>query len=157
MKIIVQNKSSESSPIIIDICEHKRSNENDKPLSIPEMAQQIVNELVKVLPQKWEKVRLYSQITKSSYEYFFYVYVNGKYIQCYSDEMKSKYKINDYDLQKVFDKLYEIMLPDQLDKKWYVATLLLDKSGKVSIEYEYKNYKESILEYKKIWKDKYLK
>ena len=135
----------------------KPTDSNSQKTDIPEMCQSIVNELVKVLPAKWEKVRLYSQITKSSYEFFYQVYVDKKWIQCYQPDIYEKYGISEAEISNVFDKLYEIMLPDQRSKNWYVATLSLDKSGKVKLDYEYKDYSETSLKYKKMWKEKFLK
>ena len=130
--------------------------DNNQKIDIPKMCQSIANELVKVLPAKWEKVCLYSQITKSNYEFFYHVYVDKRWIQCYQPDIYEKYGISEAEISKVFDKLYEIMLPDQCSKNWYVATLSLDKSGKVKLDYEYKDYSKTSFKYKKMWKEKFL-
>ena len=91
----------------------------------------ITKNLVTVLPENWEKVCLYCQITNDSYEFFFHVKVDGIYIQSF--DLEKSYKISRKELRD------------------------LEKNGKFSTEYEYTDYSENSLEYKKAWKEKYLK
>lgn len=114
----------------------------------------VAEELVTVLPEKWEKVMLYSQITDDSYEFFFYVQVGEQFIQCY--ELEQEFGIPRKEIRKCFSKLNDILKSDYKEKKWYVLTYLLDKNGKFTTEYEYTDYSENSLDYKKQWKVKYL-
>ena len=110
---------------------------------------QITEKLVPLLPSDWEKVHLYSQITEDAYEFFFYVYVDGKYIQCF--ELNNEDAILD-----AFDELNNIMTPDWQEKKWSVCTFSLDNKGQVNVDYDYSELPDEILGYKEAWEKKYL-
>lgn len=116
---------------------------------------EITEKLVQVLPEGWEKVCLYCQLTDSTYEFFFHVKVGGKYIQCY--DLEKSYKITRAELRDCFKQLYSILKPDYINNHFYVMTFILDRAGKFKTEYEYKDFSEVSLEYKKTWKEKYLK
>lgn len=120
-----------------------------------DMYKEIAEQLLPVLPNEWEDVKLYSQITNSSYEFFFHVKVNGTYIQCFN--LDKKYSISKNSLREVFKKLYGIIKPDYDEKKWFAMTYSLSNSGKFNVDYEYTDYTEKTLEYKELWKAKYLK
>ncbi|MBQ9539148.1 MAG: DUF600 family protein [Treponema sp.] len=111
--------------------------------------QSVANKLVPVLPSKWEKVHLYAQISVDAYEFFFYVFVNGKYVQCFDLD-------NEDEILDVFDELNDIMFPDWNEKKWSVCTYSLDKSGHVSVDYDYDELPDNIMEYKHKWEKKYV-
>src|SRR5574344_140035 len=107
--------------------------------------QKIGSELVNVLPDNWEKVCLYAQVTEKSYEFFFHVKVDGEYIQCFN--LEKTYNITRKELREVFKKLYDTLLGDQKEKNWYVLTYILEKSGKFTTEYEYNDHSEDSLGY----------
>ena len=114
----------------------------------------IAQELVKVLPDNWEKVCLYVQPTDDTYEVFFHVLVDGHFIQCF--ELEKQFSITRQELRQCFSILNTIIKPDYQEKHWYVLTYILDKSGKFITEYEYIDHSEHSLDYKKQWKNKYL-
>lgn len=116
---------------------------------------EIAKNLVTVLPENWEKVCLYCQLTKDSYEFFFHVKVDGNYIQNF--DLEKSYKITRKEIRDCFKNLYTILRPDYETKNYYVMTFILANSGKFTTEYEYTDYSEKSLEYKKTWKEKYLK
>lgn len=120
-----------------------------------DLYKEIAENLLDSLPKNWEDVKLYAQLTKSSYEFFFYVKVNGSYIQCF--ELEKSYLITRKQLRDTFKKLYSIVKPDFEEKKWFAMTFSLTNEGKFNVEYEYTDYTENTLEYKKQWKSKYLK
>lgn len=120
-----------------------------------DLYKEIAENLLDSLPKNWEDVKLYAQLTKSSYEFFFYVKVNGSYIQCF--ELEKSYLITRKQLRDTFKKLYSIVKPDFEEKKWFAMTFSLTNEGKFNVEYEYTDYTENTLEYKKLWKSKYLK
>lgn len=120
-----------------------------------DLYKEIAENLVKVLPNGWEDVKLYAQLTKSSYEFFFHVKVNGEYIQCFN--LEEKYGISKKMLRDVFKSLYALLKPDFEEKNWFVMTYSLTKAGKFNVDYEYTDYSEKTLEYKEQWKSKYLK
>ncbi len=108
-----------------------------------------------VLPSGWEKVRLYSQLNNSSYEFFFYVKIDNTFVQCFN--LEKDYGISRKELRQVFKKMYKILLPTQEKMKWFVMTFLLSNDGTFKADYEYKDYSENTLEYKDIWETKYLR
>lgn len=111
--------------------------------------------LVNVLPKDWEKALLFAQITDGSYELFYYAKVKGAYYNNFDLE-KTEYGISRKDVRECFRNIYEILLPDYHEKGWYAMTYILSKSGEFTLDYEYTDYSEDTLSYKKIWKEKYL-
>lgn len=116
---------------------------------------EIAKNLVTVLPENWEKVCLYCQLTKDSYEFFFYVKVDGNYIQNF--DLEKTYKITRKEIRDCFKNLNTVLRSDYESKNYYVMTFILANNGKFTTEYEYTDYSEKSLEYKKNWKEKYLK
>lgn len=119
-----------------------------------EMYKSITENLVKCLPDGWEKVCTYIQVSKNSYEVFFHVKIGGKYIQCFNLEKDFGIKRNT--LRESFKSIAQSSKDDQAEKKWYVMTFLLSADGKFSVEYEYTDYSETSLDYMSQWKNKYL-
>lgn len=111
--------------------------------------------LVNVLPKDWEKVLLFSQITDGSFELFYYVKLYGKYYRNFDIE-NSEFGISRKEVCDCFRHIYTILLPDYHEKGWYAMTFILSKSGEFTVEYEYTDYSEDSLSYKKIWKEKYI-
>ena len=120
-----------------------------------DMYKNVAENLLKVLPKNWEKVYLYSQITESSYEFFFYVKINGVFVQCF--ELEKDYGISKKHLRDVFKSLNIIIRPDYEEKKWFVMSYFLTNTGKFDVDYEYEDYSEKTFEYKQHWIKKYIK
>lgn len=116
--------------------------------------EKIIDELAAVLPEKWEKVCLYSHVREENYEFFFYVKLDGKYIQYV--ELEDLCDISEQEIDEVFDKLYEILLPDFMENAWNVLTYIVTNDGKYNVEYDYEDF-DDIIFYRKAWKEKYLK
>lgn len=122
------------------------------------MIKGIANLLVSIQPRGWQKVILYANISKNSYEIFFYTKINGKYKKNFELE-KLGYGLTREKTMKIFDEIYKLLLPDQRTFKWKVCTFILDKNGKVSMEYDYDtnfNTFDEENEYKEGWKEEYL-
>lgn len=116
---------------------------------------EIANELVTVLPKGWEIVHLYSYIAKGTYEFFYYVKIDGKYIQCF--DLSEKYGIQEDSILSVFDKLYSLLKEEQSKSKWNVCTFSLTSEGKFNMDYDYEPFPEDEFAYKNAWEKKYLK
>lgn len=112
--------------------------------------------LFNVLPNGWDKAILYAQITESSYELFYYAKVNGEYINNFDLE-KEGLGVDRQEVRKHFREIYEILLPNYRENQWYAMTFILSKTGEFTVDYEYTDYSENSFEYKKLWKEKYLK
>ena len=114
----------------------------------------IVNELVGIQPQDWTRVVAYAQITEESYEIFFYSKVEDKYVKNF--DLEKKYNLPRVDVRTCFKKVYEELLPDFKEKQWFVCTIQIERNGKFSFEYEYTDYSEDSINFKRLWKNKYL-
>ena len=112
--------------------------------------------LFNVLPNGWDKAILYAQITESSYELFYYAKVNGEFVINFDLE-KEGLGVDRQEVRKCFREIYEILLPNYRENQWYAMTFILSKTGEFTVDYEYTDYSENSFEYKKLWKEKYLK
>lgn len=107
-----------------------------------------------ILPENWEKLCLYSYVRDDNYEFFFYVKVGERYYQYI--ELEDEFDIALEEIRKVFDELYKILLPDFMEKAWNILTYVLSNDGTFNVEYDYDEIEDRI-EYRKMWKEKYLK
>ena len=115
--------------------------------------EKIIDELTAILPEKWEKVCLYSHVREENYEFFFYVKLDGKFIQYI--ELEKLCGISKEEIRGVFDKLYDILLPDFMENAWNVLTYIVTNDGIYNVEYDYEDF-DDIISYRKAWKEKYL-
>lgn len=115
--------------------------------------QQISDEIIKVLPNNWQKVCLFGTLSQSSYEFFFYVKVNNEYVQCFSLENVSNIKRNE--VSKVFRRLYDVLKSDKMVLSSNGFTFVMTADGKFHVDYEY-NEIDNIIAYTNTWKKKYL-
>lgn len=123
----------------------------------------IAEKLQPVLPVSWNKVCLYAEIQEKSYEIFFYCFVNGqaKPIQCY--DLPKIYDIEENKIDAVFEEINLVLNnvwknSEGKDKKfWSNFTFVLESTGKFNAYYDYTDLSEGSYEYKKVWKEKYLK
>ena len=115
----------------------------------------IANKLVELQPVNWSKVIAYAQITEESYEICFYSKIDGKFYKNY--ELERTHDISRTEVRVLFRSIYDELLPDYRENHWYVCTIQIERNGHFIVEYEYTNYTENSMEYKKSWKEKYLK
>lgn len=116
--------------------------------------QQIINIMVEVLPQYWQKFNLYAQITPNSYEIFFFVKIGENYINCFN--LDKEYGISRKQVRVVSRSIYDILLSDQTEKKWFCMTTIIANDGSFHVDYDYQNHSENTFAYKEAWKAKYL-
>ncbi len=123
----------------------------------------IAKKLQSILPQNWEKVCLYSEIEENSYETVFYCFIKGNAqpIQCYN--LVDEYEIEEDDIDDVFYEINKILKSEWIKLKekgkdvWTNYTFILESNGKFFEEYDYSDLSEGAYDYKKTWKEKYLK
>lgn len=106
----------------------------------------MVKEMLKVLPLDWDRLVLYGELDESSYEFFYYVKVDGCYIQCYDLP-----NVSEEDIDELFGALYAICIRNK-DSDWSSFTLTVESSANFSIDY---TYGEPDVDRDK-WKAKYL-
>ena len=110
-----------------------------------EIYQKVVEKLLKYLPDGWEKVDLYAEVTEEHSCVLFFTMINGEYIYIY--DLPSKY---DVDASDIGFELYPILLPDQQEKKWFSMSFYLKKTGEFNVEYDY-DEAEDIVKYRSDW------
>lgn len=115
--------------------------------------QQIANVISPVFPVKWEKVRVFCQLDQDSYEFFFFVKVEGEYIQNF--DLEKKYAITRKEIRAVFKELFLLMKDSQKENNWRFITLLINSNGDFKADYDYKEG-DVTLENKEDWKKQYL-
>lgn len=122
----------------------------------------IATKLQEILPADWEKVIFYAEVTDSSYEIFYYVFVSDREapLQCY--DIPELYEIEEEKIDEVFEELYNPLLAEQSDlehqgkEKWTNYTLVLENNGKFSVNYDFSPLELEGYNYLTEWKKKYL-
>ena len=118
--------------------------------------QDVFDRLQDCLPEKWENVILYVAYTTGSYSMKYYSNCgNGEFVDCFKQE-----GVNKAQLIKLFMGIDKILAPERkaLDDKnrWTVMTMIVNKTGEMKTEFDYKDISESAIEYEQEWKKKYL-
>ena len=116
--------------------------------------QSIFDEVYKYLPDDWDKVVIYLEYGESSYSISFYVKEFGQFIKCYDLN-----DISDESLYQSFGKINnEVMVQRNLivGEKWSNMTMVVDRSGKMQVDFDYTDLTEMAYQYSKEWKNKYL-
>ena len=106
-----------------------------------------------IIPDKSEKTIFYFGITDTSHEAFFYSYIEGKAIQCFT--LAEQMELDENILADVFSKAVEIIKESKLydSRKYNVCTIAVDKNG-IRFDVEYHDIKESEYRIQKAWKEK---
>lgn len=100
-----------------------------------------------------EKTFFFAAISQTSYEMFFYSYIDGKPIQCY--ELAEEDKLDANELDNVFEAIVDIIKVSKVfnSDKYNIATIKVDKSGiKMSMEYYDRDVR--LYKVKKEWEQK---
>lgn len=116
--------------------------------------QSIFDEVSKYLPNDWDKVVIYLEFGESSYSISFYVKEFGEYKKCY--DLKG---VSDEDLYKSFRRIKNDVIVQcnmMAGEKWSNMTMVVERSGKVHVDYDYTDLTEKAYQYSKGWKKKYL-
>ena len=130
----------------------KKKKKKDKFMKLD--FEKIGNILVLLLPEKWEKVKMFCQVAPENYEFFFYVKLNGAYIQNYA--LEDTHDVSREEMRNSFREIYNLMKDSQQQDNWKVATFKMDSSGGFNFELDY-DIEEVDFEYKEKWLKKYIK
>jgi uncharacterized protein (TIGR01741 family) len=125
--------------------------------------QQIGETIVEMIPEEWEKVYLYAEVSEGfSYVYFYYYPVNHS-SPVYFLDIPEKFHISDTEFDEIKHQLFEefVKLWDTFKKHdqepWTNLTLYLDSSGKIKIHFDYEDLSDANpLHRRIIWKYRYL-
>ncbi|WLR41558.1 antitoxin YezG family protein [Bacillus carboniphilus] len=131
-----------------------------------ELYRTIAETVNKMIPENWEKLYFYAQISEDGGgTYFFYQPSSNPDMSIYSLEIPFKYQVDEKSFKinkrKLFAKAEEMreVFKSESQELWYSFTLILDKTGKLNIHFDYTNWfntEYSFSDQMIIWKNKYL-
>jgi hypothetical protein len=122
-----------------------------------EIFQKIIDKLIPLLPNEWEKLIFFVGYTSGSYTMKYYT-SDGKgiYTDCFSQS-----GVNRMQLIKAFMSIDEILQAERskLDdkNKWTVLTMMVGSDGSMKTEVDYVDISENAIAYEQSWKRKYIK
>lgn len=113
--------------------------------------QEIAEGINEIIPTEWEKVYLYAEILDDSTEVFFYFNMpqNEEYI--YSHNIPERFNVSEDIYDELLFELHDLFEDLQKEFKennsgvWTNLTLILESSGRFSIDYNYDDVIESDL------------
>ncbi len=113
----------------------------------------VFDEIIEFLPHKWERVIIYLEHGEESYSYSFYVKTEGSFKKCFDLD------VEDNKLFFAFANIEKQVSRERmkLDECWSNMTLVVDNEGSMKVEFDYTDFSNGNYQYKKMWKDKYLK
>jgi uncharacterized protein (TIGR01741 family) len=125
--------------------------------------QQIGKTIVEMIPEEWEKVYLYAEVSEGfSYVYFYYYPVNHS-SPVYFLDIPEKFHISDTEFDEIKHQLFEefVKLWDTFrehnQEPWTNLTLFLDSSGKLKIHFDYEDLSHASPRKRRIfWRYQYL-
>lgn len=112
----------------------------------------IFDKVRKILPDKSDKTIFFVGITKTSQEVYFYSFINGEAVQCYT--LAEQYELDENELAEVFSEIVEIIKNSKLyiPDKYNVGTISIDKSG-IKLDMGYYDMDASEYRIQKEWKN----
>ena len=111
----------------------------------------IFDKVRKILPDMSDKTIFFVGITKTSQEVYFYSFINGEAVQCYT--LAAQYELDENELAEVFSEIVEIIKDSKLyiSDKYNVGTISIDKSG-IKLDMGYYDMDASEYQIQKEWK-----
>lgn len=111
----------------------------------------IFDKIRKIIPDKSEKTIFFVGITKTSREVYFYSFIEGKAVQCYT--LAEQYELDENELAEVFSEVVGIIKESKLynPDKYNVGTISVDKSG-IKLDMAYYDMDVSEYRIQKEWK-----
>lgn len=111
----------------------------------------IFDKIRKILPDKSDKTIFFVGITKTSQEVYFYSFINGEAVQCYT--LAEQYELDENELAEVFSEIVEIIKDSNLyiPDKYNVGTISIDESG-IKLNMGYYDMDASEYQIQKEWK-----
>lgn len=115
----------------------------------------IYEKVREIIPAKSEKTIFFAAISRTSYEVFFYSFINGIPKQCF--ELAEEGKMDENVLNKAFGEIVDIIRDSKqfIVDKYNIATIRIDKTGiKIDIEYYDRNVR--MYKIKKEWANQHI-
>ena len=115
----------------------------------------IYEKIKSVIPDNSTKTIFYAAISKTSYEVFFYSFIDNKPVQCFT--LAEQNLIDDNKLTATFKDIVDIIRESsEYDSdKYNVATIIVDNTG-INVNFEYYEKDVRMYSVKKEWKNKYI-
>ncbi|MDF2068560.1 immunity protein YezG family protein [Bacillus sp. Cr_A10] len=110
-----------------------------------QLYQKIGQHLNFIIPESWDKVLLYSEVTEWSNRTYFYYYPHKKETPIYSLDIEDMDNINEGEFNRQLHQLYEYLkelwfeFKNQKQEQWTNLTFELTSNGKFNIDYNYRN------------------
>ena len=116
--------------------------------------QLVYDQLVVFAPDEWTKMVVYLEYGNASYSFTVYYKVNNRYINCFDVD-----GANESEIYKAFKKIDKAVSKDRKKEKdpWSNMTITIESSGKMNADFDYTDLSKGLYQYKKMWKQKYLK
>lgn len=114
----------------------------------------IYDEISKYIPDGWSSLVVYLEYGDESYSFSFYVRIGNRYIKCY--ELPN---VSDEDLELTFEKIDNFVAKARDNERdpWSNMTIVVDNSGNMKTYFDYTDLSNGNYQYKKTWKQQYLK
>ena len=108
--------------------------------------------ITQIIPENSDKTIFFASITKTSYEIFFYSFINGEPKQCYT--LAEEGKLDENKLAEVFDSIADIIRDSKIFKKdkINIATIRFENL-QLSMDMEYYEKDVRMYKVKKEWKE----
>ena len=129
-----------------------------------EYYKRIAEELVNVVPEKWERIYFRAEVGDESVSMYFYYRLIGSSEYEQGANLKRKYNLDRDVYSKFVSDICSIVqeLNDDYVKnkqeKWTAMTYFINSNFNFTVDYEYFDLGSSLkMERREIWKEKYLK
>lgn len=123
-----------------------------------QLYQKIGQQLNLIIPEAWNKVLLYSEVTEWSNRTYFYYYPYEQERPVYSLDIEDMENVNEDEINSALHRLYKLLreLWDEFKKQkqdqWTNLTFELMASGRFNIDYSYREIEnEDSYEQQVIW------
>ena len=123
-----------------------------------QLYQKIGQQLNLIIPEAWNKVLLYSEVTEWSNRTYFYYYPYKQETPVYNLDIEDMENVNEDEINSALHRLYKLLreLWDEFKKQkqdqWTNLTFELMASGKFNIDYSYRELEnEDSYEQQVIW------
>lgn len=115
----------------------------------------IYDKVRQIIPKGSSKTVFFASVTETSYEVFFYAYIDGNPVQCF--ELAEQELLDENELDTVFADIVDVIKKSKVyqNDKNNIATITVDKSG-VKMDMEYVDKNARMYGVKKEWKENIL-
>lgn len=113
----------------------------------------IYDKVRQIIPKGSSKTVFFASVTETSYEVFFYAYIDGNPVQCF--ELAEQELLDENELDTVFADIVDVIKKSKVyqNDKNNIATITVDKSG-IKMDMEYVDKNARMYGVKKEWKQK---